>query len=100
MIFSNNEGLFSNKCFDNQLIYIYRAASISNDDVLRLCPLSDHITPSTQTEDTVAGTSVQNDILLAQQMHVYNEPGNCQLFKEPSRNSFGRATARKKVVYF
>ncbi|EFO25746.2 hypothetical protein LOAG_02741 [Loa loa] len=56
------------------------ATPASNDDVLGF-----------------AGTSVQNDILMTQQLRVYDEPGNFQFFKEPPRNTFGKTVAKKRV---
>uniref|UniRef100_A0A0R3RRU3 BRCA1-associated RING domain protein 1 n=1 Tax=Elaeophora elaphi TaxID=1147741 RepID=A0A0R3RRU3_9BILA len=75
------------------------ANPILNGDVLGLISLSDDITPLTQTENTVvARTSFQNDITMTQQMHVYDEPGSFQFFKEPPRNTFSKTVAKKRVL--
>ncbi|CAG9530507.1 unnamed protein product [Cercopithifilaria johnstoni] len=73
------------------------AIPILNCDVLGSVSLSDNVTPFTQIEDiVVAGTSVQNDTLMTQQMRVYDEPGNFQFFKKPPKNTFGRIITKKK----
>ncbi|VDM21992.1 unnamed protein product [Wuchereria bancrofti] len=72
--------------------------TVSNDNVLDLVSLSGDVTPSTKIDDTViAGTSIQNDIVMTQQLRVYDEPEKFQFFKEPPRNTFGRIVAKKRM---
>ncbi|VDO30180.1 unnamed protein product [Onchocerca flexuosa] len=71
------------------------AIPVSNDDII---PVSDDITLFTQTGNIAdAGISIQNDKLMTQQLHVYDEPEKFHFFKEPPKNTFGKTVAKKKV---
>ncbi|KAM3720003.1 BRCA1-associated RING domain protein [Dirofilaria immitis] len=72
------------------------AIPISKNNVFDLVSVADDIMPCKKTENIVAGISAQNDMLMTQQSHVYDEPEKFQFFKEPPKNTFGRTTVKKK----